>query len=86
MKPKKVDEAVASRLMLGYLCTATEAEASLVRKVQILDKFDFSNREISIICGATEQSIRNARSIAKREERKKKRKRTKRTKRTKRAK
>jgi hypothetical protein len=53
--------------MLGYLCIATEAEASLVRKVQILDKFDFSDWEISRICGGTEQSVRNARSLGKKE-------------------
>jgi hypothetical protein len=67
VKPKKVDEESATRLMLGYLCIATEAEASLVRKVQILDKFDFSDWEISRICGRTEQSVRNARSLGKKE-------------------
>lgn len=67
MKPRKIDEAHATRLMLGYLCVATEAEASLVRKVQILDKFNFADWEISRICGRTEQSVRNARAIGKKE-------------------
>jgi hypothetical protein len=49
------------RLMLGYLCIANEAEASLVRKVQILDRFALSDSEIAKICGNSVQSIRNAR-------------------------
>ncbi len=50
------------RLMLGYLCIANEAEASLVRKVEILDRFDLSDAEIAKICGRAIQSIRDARS------------------------
>ncbi len=34
------------RLMLGYLCTATEADASLVRKVEILDRFGLSAADV----------------------------------------
>jgi hypothetical protein len=51
----------AIRLMLGYLCVANEAEASLVRKVEILDRFGLSDSEISTICGVAQQSVRNAR-------------------------
>lgn len=49
-------------LMLGYLCVANEAEASLERKVEILDRFDLKDDEISKICNRSVQSIRNARS------------------------
>jgi len=55
------------RLMLAYLCVATEAEASLVRKVQILDKFGLSDKEIATVCGRSPGSVGNARVIAKRE-------------------
>lgn len=57
------------RLMLGYLCVSTEAEASLVRKVQILDRFRLKDGEIARICGASLQSVRNARFIGKRKSR-----------------
>lgn len=53
------------RLMLGYLCVANEAEASLVRKVQILDRFELPDAEIAQICGYSTQSVANARSIGK---------------------
>lgn len=49
------------RLMLGYLCIAKEAEASLVRKIEILDRFDLSDNEIATICDCSLQSVRNAR-------------------------
>jgi hypothetical protein len=49
------------RLMLGYLCIAKEAEASLIRKVEILDRFDLSDKEIATICNCTIQSVRDAR-------------------------
>jgi len=55
------------RLMLGYLCIATELESSLVRKVQILDRFGLSDSEISRICACSAQSVRNARQVAKRQ-------------------
>lgn len=53
------------RLMLGYLCIANEAEASLVRKVEILDRFGLSDAEIATICDCSQQSVRNARSALK---------------------
>jgi hypothetical protein len=49
------------RLMLGYLCVANEAEASLVRKVQILDRFDLADSEIAKICGCSTPSVAVAR-------------------------
>ncbi len=49
------------RLMLGYLCIASEAEASLVRKVQILDRFSMQDKEIASICGSSVRSVQNAR-------------------------
>jgi len=49
------------RLMLGYLCVANEAEASLVRKVEILDRFELIDAEIAKICGCSVQSVRDAR-------------------------
>lgn len=55
------NEDTAIRLMLGYLCIANEAEASLVRKVEILDRFGLSDAEIATICDCTQQSVRNAR-------------------------
>ncbi len=51
----------AIRLMLGYLCISKEAEASLVRKVEILDRFGLSDSDISKICDCSIQSTRNAR-------------------------
>jgi hypothetical protein len=49
------------RLMLGYLCVANEAEASLVRKVEVLDRFSIPDAEIAQICGCSLQSVRDAR-------------------------
>ena len=49
------------RLMLGYLCIANEAEASLARKVEILDRFKLPDAEIATICDCSVQSVRNAR-------------------------
>lgn len=54
----------STRLMLGYLCVATEKEASLDRKVEILDRFDLTDAEIAKICKSAVQSIRNARHSA----------------------
>lgn len=48
-------------LMLAYLCIANEAEASIERKVQILDRFGLSNGQIARVCGAAVQSVHNAR-------------------------
>jgi hypothetical protein len=55
------------RLMLAYLCIAKEAEASLVRKVEILDRFYLEDAEIATVCGCSLQTVRNARFIRKRE-------------------
>lgn len=65
MKRAKEDENATTRLMLAYLCVATEPEASLVRKVQILDRFGFSGGEIARICGSSVQAVLNARVIGK---------------------
>ena len=59
-------EARTTRLMLAYLCVAKEAEASLERKVQILDRFDLTDGEIARVCGVVVQSVRNARANVKR--------------------
>ena len=56
------DNETTLRLMLAYLCVSKEAEASLVRKVEILDRFDIQDAEIATVCGASVQSVRNARS------------------------
>jgi len=58
---KKNDDDDTLRLMLAYLCIATEAEASLERRVQILDRFDLSDTQIAKVCGAAPGSVRNAR-------------------------
>jgi len=63
------DNDSAIHLMLGYLCVAKEAEASLVRKVEILDRFELSDKEISKICGCTIQSVSNARQERKKKQR-----------------
>lgn len=55
----------AIRLMLAYLCVAKEAEASLVRKVQILDRFGLNIQEIATVCMSSAQSISNARQMLK---------------------
>ncbi len=62
-KTKKEDNAI--RLMLAYLCVAKESEASLPRKVEILDRFDLSALEIATVCNASIQSVRNARHVLK---------------------
>ena len=57
----KNDEDKTIRLMLGYLCISKEAEASVVRKVEILDRFELSDAEIATVCGCVLQVVRNAR-------------------------
>jgi hypothetical protein len=52
------------RLMLAYLCISTEKEASLERKVEILDRFQLEDLEIARVCKSAVQSIRNARYVA----------------------
>jgi hypothetical protein len=69
---KTNDETI--RLMLAYLCVAKEAEASLVRKVQILDRFELPGAEIAKVCGASVQSVLNARQILKKKPHGKKKK------------
>ncbi|MGH7497130.1 MAG: hypothetical protein ACREOO_32670 [bacterium] len=62
MKEERINnEDSAIRLMLGYLCIANEAEASLVRKVEILDRFGLLDKEIAAICACALQSVRDAR-------------------------
>ena len=69
----KTDDATI-RLMLGYLCVTKEAEASLIRKVQILDRFDLADAEIATICDCTVQAVRNARHMWKKKPHGKKKK------------
>ncbi|MBI4258802.1 MAG: hypothetical protein HY619_07590 [Thaumarchaeota archaeon] len=59
------DDKKIIRLMLAYLCVAKEAEASLVRKVEILKRFGLADKEIATVCMNTIQSVRNARQILK---------------------
>jgi hypothetical protein len=66
------DSPDSTRLMLAYLCIATEKEASLERKVEILDKFDLTDSEIAKVCGGAVQSIRNARHYSRKHARKSK--------------
>jgi hypothetical protein len=54
-------EEASVRLMLAYLCVATEKEASIERKVEILDRFALTDAEIAKVCKSAVQSIRNAR-------------------------
>jgi len=61
MSSQRSDGPDSNRLMLAYLCIATEKEASLERKVEILDRFGLTDAEISKVCGGVVQSIRNAR-------------------------
>lgn len=68
------DDDKTIHLMLAYLCIAKEAEASLVRKVEILDRFDLSDSEIAKVCLSTPQSVRNARQILKSKPRARKKK------------
>ena len=58
------------RLMLAYLCIASEREASLETKVGILARFDLSNIEIARVCGSKVQSVKNARHSLKERRRK----------------
>jgi len=51
--------------MLAYLCISKEAEASLLRKVEILDRFGLSDSEIATVCGYSTKSVHNARHLRK---------------------
>lgn len=64
MTETKRNDSSSILLMLAYLCVATEKEASLDRKVEILDRFDLSDAEIARVCKSAVQSIRNARHVA----------------------
>jgi hypothetical protein len=66
------DNDAAVRLMLGYLCVSRDTETSLPSKVDILDRFGLPDAEIAAICGATNQSVRNARQASKKANGKKK--------------
>lgn len=57
----EIKDDTSIRLMLGYLCISSEQDASLIRKVQILDRFQLKDSEIALICDCNEQSVRNAR-------------------------
>jgi hypothetical protein len=65
MKDDESTDISAIRLMLGYLCVAKEAEASVVRKVEILDRFKLATAEIAAICGCGVQAVLNARHMLK---------------------
>jgi hypothetical protein len=67
MSADKENESVI--LMLAYLCVAKEAEASIVRKVQILDRFGITDGQIARVCGAAVQSVRNARQASRKKRR-----------------
>lgn len=69
-----IDNNNAAHLMLAYLCVATEAEASLVRKVEILDRFELDDKDIARVCSASPQSVRNARLMLKKRPHAKKKK------------
>ena len=66
-RPRREEEVDSTRLMLAYLCVATEGrEASLVRKVGILLRFGLTNQEIARVCGVNAQSVADAKVTAKR--------------------
>ncbi len=75
---KKVKDDNTIRLMLAYLCIAKEAEASIVRKVEILDRFGLPDSEIAKVCKTNTQVIQNSRQVLKKNPHAKKR--TKKTK------
>ncbi len=68
---KKIDENSDDRilLMLAYLCVAKESEASLERKVEILDRFHLTDKQIAQVCDAVPSSVRNARHSVKKRRR-----------------
>jgi hypothetical protein len=65
MKENDESNPTAIRLMLGYLCVAREAESSVVRKVEILDRFGLATAEIAKICDCGVQAVLNARHMLK---------------------
>ena len=69
MKTKKKTQLTDEKrmmLMLGYLCVATEIESSLVRKIEILERFGLLASEIAMICKCNVQSVRDAQQKLKR--------------------
>lgn len=66
MKNKRLPESRQVAVMLGYLCAATEMDANLIRKVEILDRFGLSDDEIAVINDCKPQSVRDARQKLKR--------------------
>ena len=67
VKARDIERKDPSRLMLAYLCVATESrDASLPSKVDILDRFDLSDAEIAKVCKCSTQSVANARLVVKR--------------------
>lgn len=62
---KKDHGAGPERLMLAYLCIATEKAASLETKVDILGRFGLTDGEIALVCGSKVQSVRNAKHFLK---------------------
>lgn len=58
------------RLMLAYLCVSTEPQSSLVRKVEILDRFGLTDEEIGNVCGCSKQVVAISRFRAKQKRRK----------------
>ena len=81
MKEKKIKDNDNNnsiiRLMLGYLCIAKEAEASIVRKVEILDRFGLSDSEIAKVCKTNTQVIQNSRQALKKKPHARKKKKAK---------
>jgi hypothetical protein len=61
----KPSETSPEMLMLGYLCV--KGVEGLPEKVNILDRFGLSDGDISRICNAATQSIRNARLQSKKQ-------------------
>lgn len=66
MTKKQIPESRQLAMMLGYLCVATEKDANLIRKVEILDRFSLTDDELALICDCKAQSIRDARQKLKR--------------------
>jgi hypothetical protein len=64
-KKKMIENDDTIKLMLAYLCISKEAEASLLSKVEILDRFKLTSAEIAIVCGVSNQSVMNARVLLK---------------------
>ena len=64
-KKKMIENDDTIKLMLAYLCISKEAEASLLSKVEILDRFNLTSADIATVCGVPNQSVINARGLLK---------------------